>query len=72
MFRKDDNMSTSASVFQMDTFGKLTGIRVHMDGNLEQLGVTLYHYYDHMTMSKVIEQGISQMKTIMSYPSHSR
>ena len=47
-------MSTSASVFQMDTFGKLTGIRVHMDGNLEQLGVTLYHYYDHMTMSKVI------------------
>ena len=50
-------MSTSASVFQMDTFGKLTGIRVHMDGNLEQLGVTLYHHYDHMTMSKVIEQG---------------
>ena len=50
-------MSTSASVFQMDTFGKLTGIRVHMDGNLEQLGVTLYHHYDHMTMSKVIEKG---------------
>ena len=50
-------MSTSASVFQMDTFGKLTGIRVHMDGNLAQLGVTLYRHYDHMTMSKVIEKG---------------